>query len=103
MTELPAGCSCCELRPGVFDPWVMTDRGAARCSCARGRFLAALDQEHAPGAHRTNPKRQNGHFGQSSLADQSYSRKTVKRRIAGAALDYKCLGAGEGDNDGSDE
>ncbi len=38
--SLPAGCGTCHA-----ELWVITDRGAMRCTCARGQALRAKDRE----------------------------------------------------------
>ena len=39
--QIPPGCTRCETgRPGEWDYWVSSPRGATRCDCARGHWLA---------------------------------------------------------------
>jgi hypothetical protein len=37
--RLPGGCNLCH-----GDLWVITDRGAARCTCVRGKALSYMDR-----------------------------------------------------------
>jgi hypothetical protein len=39
---LPAGCDVCQ-----GEPWVVNDRGAARCVCARGQALREMGRRNA--------------------------------------------------------
>ena len=40
--KLPEGCGACH-----GDVWIVTAAGAARCDCARGRYLREKDAENA--------------------------------------------------------
>ena len=52
---LPEGCEWCN-----GDPWIVTDRGAMRCSCARGQELRAKDitREQERGTTVTRTRRE---------------------------------------------
>jgi len=46
--QLPDGCSACEVAPGIWAPFVTRELtggfGSVRCTCPRGRWLAARDR-----------------------------------------------------------
>jgi hypothetical protein len=44
---LPEGCRTCNSRP-----WIVTNRGAGRCACERGRALREMDRKRAEDGRR---------------------------------------------------
>ena len=46
--QLPPGCAACKVGPGLWAPFVTTEHpggfGSARCTCPRGKWLAAHDR-----------------------------------------------------------